>query len=245
MMIKRRSALLLFTGAAALLAVACRDSLAPSATSEKSPFASQPQLLRSIGTPSNLGGSIVLTPRGGDFLLGGFMLHVPAGAVCDPRTTNYGPAFWDDPCTPLRSAIRLQVHVQHQDGRLWIDFKPNVRFAPSSDPSQWVTLTTWRPRGELSTALSGNQMRQFALLYAPEIGADPLDEGAIDRSMITVVQLSDGLIWRRLKHFSGFTITLGYVCDPAVDQTCTSATGGDVDVVASVVPASTPQLISP
>src|SRR3954471_13880674 len=114
MMIKRRSALLLFTGTAALLAVACRDAIAPSAVSEKAPFASQPQLLRSIGTSSNLGGSIVLTPRGGDFLLGGFLLHVPAGAVCDPGTTNYGPAFWDDACTPIRSALRLQVQIKQQ-----------------------------------------------------------------------------------------------------------------------------------
>jgi len=245
MMTKRRSALLIFLGAAVVLAVACRDSLAPSATSEKAPFASQPQLLRSIGTSSNLGGSIVLTPRGGDFLLGGFLLHVPAGAVCDPRTTNYGPAFWDDECTPLRSALRLQVQVQQQDGRLWIDFKPNVRFAPSSDASNWVTLTTWRPRGELASALNSNQMRQFALLYAKDVGVDPLDEGSIDRTMVTFVRMSDGFIWRRLKHFSGFTITLGRTCDTAADPTCTPTTGGDVEVVTNEVPSATPQVVSP
>ena len=77
-------------------------------------------------------------------------------------------------------------------------------------------------------------MRQYALLYAPEIGAAPLDEGTIDPTMVTVIRMRDGLIWRRLKHFSGFTISLGRACDPAVDQNCTvpaPVTGGDVEVV--------------
>jgi hypothetical protein len=231
MMTKRRLAILVITGSAAVLAVACRDSLAPSTTPDKDPFASHPQLLRSSAGPSR-NGSILLTPQGGDYLLGGFLLHVPAGAVCDPSVTSYGPAFWDDTCTPITAPIRLQVEVSQKNGRLWIDFKPNVRFAPSANPDNWVTLTTWRTRGELTSALHARNMRQYALLYAPEIGSTPIDEGRIDASMITVVRMRDGLIWRRLKHFSGFTISLGRVCDPAVDPSCTvvTTTGGDVDV---------------
>src|SRR5690348_12727395 len=219
MMTKRRLSILLITGSAVLLAVACRDSLAPSAAPEKDPFASHPQLLRSSGESSR-SGSIVVTPQGGDYLLGGFLLHMPAGAVCDPSTSAYGRAFWDDACTPISKSIRLQVEVTKKNGRLWIDFKPNVRFVPSDDPTQWVTLTTSRGRGELASSLKARQMRQYALLYAPEIGATPIDEGRIDRSMVTVVRMRDGLIWRRLKHFSGFTITLGRVCDPAGDPAC-------------------------
>ena len=232
-MTKRRLSILLITGTAAALAVACRDTMAPTASPDKDPFASQPQLLRSNGG-SGRSGSILLTPRGGDYLLGGFLLHMPAGAVCDPSTTQYGPAFWDDQCTPISAPIRLQVEVTQKNGRLWIDFKPNVRFAPSSDPSNWVTLTTWRSHFELSSSYSRRQMRQYALLYAPEIGATPLDEGSIDPTMVTMVRMSDGLIWRRLKHFSGFTITLGRACDPTSDQSCTSTTqvlGGDVQVI--------------
>ena len=235
-MTKRRSSILLITGAAVVLAVACRDTLAPTASPEKDPFASRPQLLRSSGGSSRTG-SITLTPQGGDYLLGGFLLRVPAGAVCDPATTQYGPAFWDDQCTPISAPITLQVEVKQQNGRLWIDFKPNVRFAPSNDPSKWVTLLTWRPRSELSSAFSRRQMRQYALLYAREIGATPLDEGTIDKSMVTVVRMRDGLIWRRLKHFSGFTISLGRACDPATEQNCTATTpeGGDVDVIPSAL----------
>jgi hypothetical protein len=232
-MTKRRSSILLITGAAVVLAVACRDTLAPTASPDKDPFASRPQLLRSVGGSSRTG-SIVLTPQGGDYLLGGFLLHVPAGAVCDPTSTQYGPAFWDDQCTPISAPIRLQVEVTQKYGRQWIDFKPNLRFAPSSDPSNWVTLLTWRPRSELSSSFSRRQMRQYALLYAPEIGATPLDEGTIDATMVTIIRMGDGLIWRRLKHFSGFTISLGRACDPTVDQTCTvptPVTGGEVEVV--------------
>jgi hypothetical protein len=236
LMTKRRSSILLITSAAVVLAVACRDTLAPTASREKNPFASRPQLLPSSGAASRTG-SITLTPKGGDFLLGSFLLRVPAGAVCDPSTTQYGPELWDDQCTPISAPIRLQVQVTEKNGRLWIDFKPNVRFVPSSDPSKWVTLTTWRPGSELSSSLSRGQMRQYALLYAPEIGATPLDEGSIDPTMITVVRLRDGLIWRRLKHFSGFTISLGRACDPAMDEACPAQTpvGGDVDVLPSTI----------
>ena len=232
-MTKRRSSLLLITGAAVVLAVACRDTLAPTASPNKSPFASRPQLLPSSSGASQ-SGTITLTPKGGEFLLGGFLLRVPAGAVCDPTSTKYGPAFWNDQCTPITAPLRLQVEVAQKNGRVWIDFKPNLRFAPSSDPSNWVTLLTWRPNSELSSSYSQGQMRQYALLYAPQIGATPLDEGTIDPTMVTVVRMGDGLIWRRLKHFSGFTISLGRTCDPAVDQSCTvpaPVTGGEVEVV--------------
>src|SRR5215216_5601749 len=34
-------------------------------------------------------------------------IDFPAGAVCDPLTSGYGVAEWDQPCTPLTAPISI------------------------------------------------------------------------------------------------------------------------------------------
>src|SRR5688572_16943931 len=53
--------------------------------------------------------SVALTER-----IGAHEIRFPAGAVCDPATSSYGPGTWDAPCTPLAAPITFTV-------RTWTD----------------------------------------------------------------------------------------------------------------------------
>src|SRR5436190_12432869 len=99
----RRNSLLLLVGAAAALAVACRDAVAPTRSANSLSASASPSYSQS-GSDHNrsLLGTIELSPNGGIYHVGDFDIVVPAGAVCDPETTKYGVKHWDDDCTPAR-----------------------------------------------------------------------------------------------------------------------------------------------
>jgi hypothetical protein len=234
----RRKLTIFLAGAGALLAVACSDSLVAPVASEKTPDASQPVLRRSLARPNSLSGSFMLTPQGGDYRLGDFTLHVPAGALCDPSST-YGPEHWNEACVLARRPIRLNVELTKTRDRLWVDFTPNLRFAPGDDQSGWVTISTQRPVNQLRDAVERGRIRAFALLYAHGIGQEPVDEASTDRTLITHVDLRDGTVWRRIKHFSGYTISAGDKCETTANTTC-GVLVGEVDIITSAGTTTAP-----
>jgi hypothetical protein len=92
-----------------------------------------------------------------------------------------------------------------------------------------VTIQT----SAFSSLLTSNSIRQlstnssffqgFAILYVPTGGASHIDEvrSTRDGSMVTHVDLHTGLVWRRVKHFSGYLVSAGYSCaSVGVDGTC-------------------------
>ncbi|HZI41532.1 MAG TPA: hypothetical protein VFD67_07495 [Gemmatimonadaceae bacterium] len=223
----RRKSLLLLVGAAAALAVACRDAVSP--TRSASPFSSSasPEFSKS-GTNSNRTelGTLELSPNGGTYHVGDFDIVVPAGAVCDPATTNYGVKHWDDDCAPAQHSITVNVVAKKHAKGVSVDFQPDLRFRPSAG---WVTIQT----SAYNALLTSNSVRQlssnssffqsFAILYVPTGGASHIDEvrSTGDASMVTHVDLRTGIVWRRVKHFSGYLITAGYSCaSVGPDGTC-------------------------
>ena len=64
-----------------------------------------------------------------------------------------------------------------------------------------------------------NALNAFAILYSPGLGVQGVS--AISRpteASSTHVDLNTGLIWRRVKHFSGYSIVSGESCDPSPDN---------------------------
>ena len=39
------------------------------------------------------------------FQINAHRVRSEAGSICDPATSGYGPAYWDQPCTPAKSTI--------------------------------------------------------------------------------------------------------------------------------------------
>ena len=232
----RRNTLLLLVGALSALAVACRDSIIAPARSATSLTAAASPSLSASGSKQNrtLLGTLELSPNGGTYHVGDFDIVMPAGAVCEPATTKYGPRYWDDDCIPARRSITVNVVAKKQGNKVSVDFQPDLRFRPSAG---WVVLQTTAYRDLLT---SGDARRlpsaspffqDFGIFYVPTGGKSHIDEASStgDASLATRVDLRTGLVWRRVKHFSGFLVSAGQKCDPTVsgiDGACQVDDGG-------------------
>ncbi|HEU5175313.1 MAG TPA: hypothetical protein VFT96_11210 [Gemmatimonadaceae bacterium] len=145
-------------------------------------------------------------------------ISIPAGSICDPAS-SYGPAYWDAPCAPATAPITLAVTLSRANGGIIVHFGRDLRFAPTTDPSKQVTLVAEVPSVASATASAA----AYAILWVPTGSTSFVDEGATDPSLATVVDRSSGRLLRRLKHFSGYYVNLGYQaqCDPNTGENCT------------------------
>jgi len=232
----RRNTLYLLVGAVAALAVACVDSTVAPARSANSLSAAASPSLSAGGINQNrtVLGTIELSPNGGTYHVGDFDIVMPAGAVCDPATTKYGARYWDDDCTPAGRSITVNVIAKKQGKNVSVDFQPDLRFRPAAG---WVVIQT----SAYSDLLTSSAVRQlpsksgffenFSIQYAPTGGGRQINEfrSTGDPSLLTRVDLRSGLVWRRVKHFSGYIVTLGAKCDPTItgiDASCQVDDGG-------------------
>jgi len=225
----RRNTPLLLVGAVAALAVACRDSVvAPARNATSLSAASSPVLSASEANHNRtLVGTLELSPNGGTYHLGDFDIVMPAGAVCDPERTKYGKRHWDDDCAPLKHSLTVSVVARKNHDGVSVDFQPDLRFRPGAG---WVVIQTSAYRdfltGDAIRGLSPSSsfFESFAILYAPSKGGARVNElrDSGDPSMVTHVDLRTGLVWRRIKHFSGYLVNMGFKCDPSVtaDNSC-------------------------
>lgn len=146
-------------------------------------------------------------------------ISIPAGSICDPATSSYGPAYWDAPCAPATAPITLDVTLSRAKGGIIVHFGRDLRFAPTTDRAKQVMLVAEVPSVTSATASAS----AYSILWVPTGSQSFVDEGATDPSLATVVDRSGGRLLRRLKHFSGYYVNLGYQsqCDPNTGENCT------------------------
>jgi hypothetical protein len=115
-------------------------------------------------------------------------------AICDPARSSYGPAVWDAPCDVANRGVRITAtsYVDAQ-GRPAVDFEPALRFNPASR----VTLFLLHPPS------AGDP--RFQILWRSPNGT-LVDESAVDPSLATRSG-AFGYKYRRIKHFSGYTVS--------------------------------------
>jgi hypothetical protein len=222
----RRNTFLLLVGAVAVFAAGCRDAiLEPNRANSFSASASPLLSRNSANHDRTLIATLDLSPKGGTYHVGDFDVVIPAGAVCDPRTTKYGARHWDADCRPARRSITVNVVAETRHGQVSVDFQPDLRFRPSAG---WVRIET-HAYSDLLTSDAARQLspgasyfNQFAILYVPTGRTSRIDEvrSSGDASMVTHVELGTGLVWRRVKHFSGYMVSLGDKCTPTPDDAC-------------------------
>lgn len=140
-----------------------------------------------------------IDPRRDNLLrFGNHSLWLPARSVCDPASSTYGIGTWNDPCSPLTTAITITAKVRAASGGLpRVDFQPAIRFNPMT--AAYLTFT-----------VKGKQAKQAAemqILYCPTSSAkDCVDEALTDPSLQTVLDRPDKMVYRRIKHFSGYLV---------------------------------------
>lgn len=127
-------------------------------------------------------------------------------SVCDPATSSYGPGTWDAPCAPATQPITVTAKIwTNALGRSQIDFSPALRFVPTDDPKAQVTLQMYDKNAAASALdVHVNYCALSPLSCADEALADP---------SLAATRGTNGFINRRLKHFSGYVIALGFSDD--------------------------------
>ena len=163
----------------------------------------------------------VVNAGGGSFSLGAYTVSFPGNSVCDPNLSTYGATEWDKNCTVLADGQSIKVHatISRTSTGLAVDFTPALRFSPSAK----VTIST----DVFASFILANQdyfrthhsaLSAFAILYSPSLGAKGVSDFTTDRSVTTHVDLTTGLVWRRVKHFSGYSVVSGQPCEPSPDN---------------------------
>src|SRR5215213_4206554 len=132
----------------------------------------RPSLALSGGLPDSTAVDFTVGPGGGVFYTGNHAVVFPAGSVCDPAASTYGPGTWDDACSPLQSTLKVHAEVRRRDGATWVDFTPAMRFVPSTNSSKWVWMVMYSPEAKGATG----DLSRFNILYAPTLGGNLVDE---------------------------------------------------------------------
>jgi hypothetical protein len=204
----------------AMLAAGCQDS----AVAPRSPQVEAPTVvgggISAALTSDTARFSFVIDPaRSITYNLGlGNTIVFPAGSLCDPSSA-YGFGQWDKPCTIATSAVTINAKAWvDASNHPHIDFDKHVRFAPSLDPAKWVMLTLSDYDASVNAWLG--------IMYC-NTPNHCYDEAKFDPSLATIKNPLTGQLKRRIKHFSGYSITTGEPCDPSPDNPDCVGGGGD------------------
>jgi hypothetical protein len=159
--------------------------------------------------------TFTLNPEGGHADIGVYNLDYDANAVCDPSSSGYGPSFWRENCQTLDTAITITAKFWVEDGHVYSDFSPDIRFSP--DKFVWVSAVVPGIHGEVVT---DSLRHRYSVYYTRVVDGMRyfIDEAYNNPDLATIFGLDDdglasGLLRRRLLHFSGYYVRSGRVCD--------------------------------
>lgn len=165
----------------------------------------------------NTSADFTVGPWGGTYLVGNHAVVFPAGSICDPASSSYGPDTWNDSCRAATTPIRIHAEVRTTKAGTWVDFTPSLRFVPSNSPAKWVWIFMYTPQ-----VTGASDLSRANILFTSGLGASGIDESATDATLRTYVDTRSGISMRRIKHFSGYSNSSGRACDPATESDCTA-----------------------
>ncbi len=139
--------------------------------------------------------TFTIDPRRNQSLnLGPNRLELPANSVCDLTSSGYGPSTWNQPCKPHLLPLTITAVVKGATSdHSRVDFFPAMRFNPQND----VQLFLYVPR------VNKKDKKSWTMLYCPNTGRC-IDESANDRDLVTMMDRDASVLFRRIKHFSGY-----------------------------------------
>lgn len=209
-MARHRLTILPMLAAAGLMLSACAgDVAAPRAAQRVSqqrvspfvPTAAQKELI-GIGDGQY---SITFDPtQDNAFVLGANYLSLPANAVCKlDGSQGYGPEYWNQSCDTETDSVTISVTITDAaTDHPRLDFYPAMRFNPATN----VSLYIYVPVGLENFAKTWNMQ------YCNETGACT-NEALHDADLATFVDTNSQMVFRRIKHFSGYLVTNGFTDD--------------------------------
>lgn len=184
-----------------LLAACAGDSTAPAPSAPPSQSASSPFVpsaaARSLVGISDGTYTFTVDPRQNQALvLGANLLSLPANAICSVATSSYGADHWNESCAPETKPLVITAVVRNaRSAHPSIDFYPAMRFSPDKN----VSLYFYIPVGERM------KNHDMVMQYCNDARVC-VDESLADPSLRTTTDRSNRVVYRRIKHFSGYII---------------------------------------
>jgi hypothetical protein len=186
--------------AGVLLAGCAGESTRPSAlqktsqlrTSPFSPTAAQKAL---VGVSDGTYSFEINPSQDQSLSLGASHLDIPANAVCDLATSSYGVEHWNEDCSAQTESFTITAVVRNAaSDHPSVDFQPALRFSPDKRVNLYLYVT------DQATIDASRVMK-----YCNASGC--VDESVNDASLASSVDLENRVVFRRIKHFSGYTIS--------------------------------------
>lgn len=126
--------------------------------------------------------------------LGASGLYIPANAICDLGTSSYGMGTWNDACAPQTAPMTITAVVRNAaTDHPSVEFQPALRFNPQSNVNLYLYVTD-------QATLDNSKV----LKYCNETGC--VDESLTDPDLISNVDVDNKVVFRRIKHFSGYVV---------------------------------------
>jgi len=123
-----------------------------------------------------------------------------ASAICEPNVSTYGPTEWEKDCVPTTRPITIYVkRYLTASGHPRVDFEPALRFNPRS---AGVHLY-------IEDVDDGTPLWFKDILYCDDANRC-IDESRNDSSLQTRPDPHNGLLARRIRHFSGYMVSVGF-----------------------------------
>ena len=131
------------------------------------------------------------------FTLGSNSIVIPAHAVCRLADSGYGADTWNNACSPETSPVDVTVYVRADaSGHPRMDFEPAMRFNP--DVNVELYMFTRHAKKDAKT---------FKIYYcSDDVDGKCIDESLTDRDLRTYADPAYSVIFRRIKHFSGYLV---------------------------------------
>ena len=128
--------------------------------------------------------------------LGASHLDIPANAVCDIATSSYGAGHWDESCAAQADTFSITAVVRNAaSDNPSVDFEPALRFSPDKKVNLYLYVTN-------QATLDASRV----VKYCNANGC--VDESVNDSSLASSVDLENRVVFRRVKHFSGYVVWL-------------------------------------
>lgn len=130
-------------------------------------------------------------------MMGAHALTIPASAVCSLVGSGYGAGTWDNACTAERAPFTITATIYGNTDGGRVEFQPALRFNPSTTVEIWM----------YSKKASASSTHILNILYCPTGEKKSCyDEALTDGSLVTNYNRKDNVVFRRIKHFSGYVV---------------------------------------
>ena len=186
--------------AGVLLAGCAGESTAPTAAQRTSQLRTSPfvpmdaqKALRGLGDGTY---SFKIDPEKNQSLsLGASRLDIPADAICKLGRSSYGSDHWDEECDTQKRRFTITAVVRDAaTDHPSVNFEPALRFSPDKKVMLYLHVTN-------DATLDASRV----VKYCNAKGC--VDESVTDASLTSSVDLVNRVVFRRIKHFSGYLVS--------------------------------------